>query len=41
MDKNRELLQQNDRAVYDAIVGEEQRQKRGIELIPSENYTYP
>ena len=41
MDKNRELLKKNDPAVYDAIVGEESRQKRGIELIPSENYTYP
>jgi glycine hydroxymethyltransferase len=41
MDKNRELMKKNDPAIYDAIVGEEQRQKRGIELIPSENYTYP
>jgi glycine hydroxymethyltransferase len=41
MDKNRELLKKNDPAIYDAIAGEEQRQKRGIELIPSENYTYP
>ena len=41
MDKNRELMKKNDPAIYDAIAGEEQRQKRGIELIPSENYTYP
>ncbi len=41
MDKNRDLLKKNDPAIYDAIAGEEQRQKRGIELIPSENYTYP
>jgi len=41
MDNNRELLKKNDPAIYDAIIGEEQRQKRGIELIPSENYTYP
>ncbi len=41
MQNYRELLKKNDPAIYDAIVGEEQRQKRGIELIPSENYTYP
>src|SRR6185369_4906839 len=38
---NRELLEQNDPDVARAIVGEEDRQRRGIELIPSENYTYP
>jgi hypothetical protein len=27
--------------VYAAIAGEEKRQRNGIELIPSENYTYP
>ncbi|MEE8558789.1 MAG: hypothetical protein V3T14_12975, partial [Myxococcota bacterium] len=27
--------------MFDAIAGEEQRQRKGIELIPSENYTYP
>ncbi len=36
-----ELLAKFDPAVYDAIVGEERRQNEGIELIPSENYTYP
>ncbi len=41
MDPNRALLQQNDPAIYDALVGEEKRQSAGIELIPSENYTYP
>ena len=41
MSANREMLRQNDPRVFDAIVGEEQRQKHGIELIPSENYTYP
>ena len=41
MDANRESLKHNDPAVYEAIAGEEERQKRGIELIPSENYTYP
>jgi len=41
MSANRELLRQNDPAIYDALVGEEKRQQAGIELIPSENYTYP
>ena len=41
MDPNRALLQKNDPAIYDALVGEEKRQAAGIELIPSENYTYP
>jgi len=41
MDAYRTLLEKTDRAVFDAIVGEEARQKRGVELIPSENYTYP
>ena len=39
--KNWELLKQNDPKIYKAIVGEEERQSKGIELIPSENYTYP
>ncbi len=41
MEDFRELLRQNDPEVYDAIAGEEGRQRRGVELIPSENYTYP
>jgi glycine hydroxymethyltransferase len=41
MDEFRSLLQKTDPAVYDAIAGEEARQRRGVELIPSENYTYP
>jgi glycine hydroxymethyltransferase len=41
MSTDRELLQQNDRDVFEAIAGEEQRQRNGIELIPAENYTYP
>lgn len=41
MPSNLELLQSNDPAVYAALKGEEQRQKSGIELIPSENYTFP
>lgn len=31
-------IKQQDSAVYDALVGEEERQRDGIELIPSENY---
>ena len=39
--KNLQLLEQNDKDIYNAIIGEEEREKEGIELIPSENYTYP
>jgi glycine hydroxymethyltransferase len=38
---NLEYLEKNDPAVYTALKGEEERQKKGIELIPSENYTFP
>jgi glycine hydroxymethyltransferase len=38
---NWESLRQNDPDVFQAIAGEEQRERKGIELIPSENYTYP
>ena len=41
MKSNLEYLQENDAAVYAALKGEENRQKAGIELIPSENYTFP
>ncbi len=41
MSVDRDLLQQYDQDIFDAIAGEEQRQRKGIELIPSENYTYP
>jgi glycine hydroxymethyltransferase len=41
MERNRELLSQNDPELFEALVGEERRQTRGIELIPSENYTFP
>ena len=41
MTTNLELLDQNDPAVYAALRGEEARQRSGIELIPSENYTFP
>lgn len=39
--QNWALLQQNDPDIYNAILGEQAREKKGIELIPSENYTYP
>lgn len=41
MSTHLELLRANDPDVYAALKGEEQRQKSGIELIPSENYTFP
>ena len=41
MDRYRELLSAYDPEVYSALTGEEDRERRGIELIPSENYTYP
>ncbi|MDI6777846.1 MAG: serine hydroxymethyltransferase [Patescibacteria group bacterium] len=43
MDANRnwEILKQNDPEIYDALIGEEKREQKGVELIPSENYTYP
>ena len=41
MDDHRSLLAANDPEVYATVIGEEARQRRGIELIPSENYTYP
>ncbi|MCX6807671.1 MAG: serine hydroxymethyltransferase [Patescibacteria group bacterium] len=39
--KNEKALRENDPEIYNAILGEENREKKGIELIPSENYTYP
>lgn len=41
MPTHRELLKQSDPEIFDALAGEEERQRLGIELIPSENYTYP
>lgn len=41
MPDNLEILSQNDPAIYAALKGEEDRQRKGIELIPSENYTFP
>ena len=39
--RNLEILAEHDPDVYAALKGEEQRQRSGIELIPSENYTFP
>lgn len=41
MDAHREALRAEDPQVFELLRGEEQRQCSGIELIPSENYTYP
>ncbi|WP_328723085.1 serine hydroxymethyltransferase [Streptomyces sp. NBC_00247] len=37
----RDRLQKYDPEIFDAILGEESRQQAELELIPSENYTYP
>src|SRR6266851_10124368 len=41
MDAYRAQLQSFDPDIADAIGGEERRQSDGVEMIPSENYTYP
>lgn len=41
MSDYRIILEEQDPEVYAALIGEERRQRDGIELIPSENYTYP
>jgi glycine hydroxymethyltransferase len=41
MDRDRRLLAESDPEVFAALRGEEERQRRGIELIPSENYAWP
>ena len=41
MSSNLAMLEKQDPDVFAALKGEEQRQKVGIELIPSENYTFP
>ena len=39
--RNRLRMADSDPEIHAALVGEEARQRTGIELIPSENYTYP
>jgi len=41
MTRFREFLFASDPEIFEAIAGEELRQQQGINLIPSENYTYP
>ena len=41
MDAHRRQLSLFDPDIDAAIAGEEQRQVDGVEMIPSENYTYP
>jgi glycine hydroxymethyltransferase len=41
MDSHQAQLATSDPEIFAAITGEERRQSEGIELIPSENYTYP
>ena len=41
MDADLKSLEANDQEIFNALKGEETRQRTGIELIPSENYTYP
>jgi glycine hydroxymethyltransferase len=36
-----DLLRSSDPDVHAAVLGEEQRQREGLELIPSENYAFP
>ena len=38
---SRDLLERNDPDIFAALNGEEARQASGVEMIPSENYTYP
>jgi glycine hydroxymethyltransferase len=41
MQSTLELLKSSDRDIYDAMLGEEARERDGLELIPSENYAFP
>lgn len=38
MEKKYQKIEKEDSAVYEALIGEEQREADGLELIPSENY---
>jgi len=41
MQSTLDLLRSSDPEIYAAMMGEEQRQREGLELIPSENYAFP
>lgn len=41
MQSTLELLKSSDPDIYAAMLGEEERERDGIELIPSENYAFP
>ena len=41
MQSTLDLLKSSDPDVYAALLGEERRQREGLELIPSENYAFP
>ncbi|HEY4489592.1 MAG TPA: serine hydroxymethyltransferase, partial [Candidatus Paceibacterota bacterium] len=38
MENNYPHIEQEDKEIFEAIIGEEDRQAEGLELIPSENY---
>ena len=37
----RAALKASDPDIYETLIGEERRQREGVEMIPSENYTFP
>ena len=37
----RAALKATDPDIYETLIGEERRQREGVEMIPSENYTFP
>jgi glycine hydroxymethyltransferase len=41
MNDHRAALKATDPAIYETLIGEEKRQREGVEMIPSENYTFP
>jgi len=41
MQDHRAALKATDPEIYETLIGEEKRQREGVELIPSENYTFP
>jgi glycine hydroxymethyltransferase len=38
---HRAALKASDPEIYETLIGEERRQREGVEMIPSENYTFP